>query len=876
MRGNTMALQLNTSRSLISKKLAGAFFAIFALFIQPLVALDVPSAFAAPVINEVMPHTTVINDADGEWVEIHNQGNEPQDISGWKLDGYTFADATVLSPDQHFVVCRETSAAAEVDCDVENAAMVLNNDGDTVMLYDSNSVSVDSFTYEANDVNEGQSIEVVVEDGTQTPASNTTDTYGTSGNTGTPGAQNRNQPVVVDISSIAELRNAIKNQTEGQTWNIAPGSYGLAPFNDMTVSGQTGWYFPIMVDNLTINGAGEGATTLYGAGYSPNGNWATQNLVSVFGNKVTINGMTFMPKVQPNKTIEVLGADFTLSNVTIAPNTLSPADYSSVDPEYQQWGGSLYFSHAGNHVVENVTIKNAGISYRYAPSGTNLTFTSVTLDYASDVDWINSYRYSTGFNNSNNPPVGDIKVVYHVSDDLDNLNSVMNAVKDGDVIEVDSDLALSQQLTITKDVTINGNGNTITGEFTKTSNSNNSVIGVQSNGVTISNLAVDAGDVSKQLHGINVYESDDVTLTDVVALNGRSGVVVGQGSIVTIEDITTDGNAWHGINVDKDDAHLTISGNNSHDSAKPAMFVDDKTVIDGVEYDEDQYSLFENGNTQAYVLTSTLSNESGDTVLPAVGGVAKTPTNHTLELQLGDTDTTVIIPTDTEITAHGANASSWDGTITAPTASPYVVPGSFETGLALMVGSNEYTLTFEDPVKIVLAGQAGKRVGFVPAGSSNLTEITTVCEADVATQLESGYGDCKMDDGDHLVVWTKHFTTFVTYNKAETGNNGSDGEPTSGDIESTPGTVSPLATQAVLTFAAQEAADNSASDDGEVLGTGTEDAESLADKVAAIAPSEDGWKLWGIAWYWYLLALGALGFGGWYAARWYQNRQDDF
>ena len=56
----TMALTLNSSRSLISKKLAGAFIAIFALLIQPVISLNIPSAFAvgpgvAPIIGTTTP-----------------------------------------------------------------------------------------------------------------------------------------------------------------------------------------------------------------------------------------------------------------------------------------------------------------------------------------------------------------------------------------------------------------------------------------------------------------------------------------------------------------------------------------------------------------------------------------------------------------------------------------------------------------------------------------------------------------------------------------------------------------------------------------------------------------------------------------------------
>ena len=50
------------------------------------------------------------------------------------------------------------------------------------------------------------------------------------------------------------------------------------------------------------------------------------------------------------------------------------------------------------------------------------------------------------------------------------------------------------------------------------------------------------------------------------------------------------------------------------------------------------------------------------------------------------------------------------------------------------------------------------------------TTITTVCSADSqavgdALPLE---GDCKIDIGSDLVVWTKHFTNFVTYTQTTT------------------------------------------------------------------------------------------------------------
>lgn len=415
----------------------------------------------------------------------------------------------------------------------------------------------------------------------------------------------------VNISNVSELRAAIANQEDGQVWTVQPGNYGLQPFNDLTVEGQTGWYFPITADNLTINGVGN--PTIYGSGYSPNGNWATQNLVSVFGDDVTINGFTLMPKVEPNKTVEVLGSDFTLRNTTIAPNVLAdPADLSSVSLEDRQWGGSVYFSHAGNHVIDNVTIKNSGISFRYSPTGTNIAFTNTKLDYSTSVDWINSYRYSTAFNNAGNSITGAPAITYHVSSALNNLTSVLAAVKAGDVIELDSNISLSSQLTLNKAVTLNGNGHTISGNFAKTGNDNNSVIGVQSSNVKINNVVVDAVANANNLHGINIFQSEGVVLTDVTAKNGNYAGVNVNGSKVTAQNLKTSGNALYGVNVDKAGAALTIGGTNSHTEAV-AILVDDRTVGSVVDVDG-QYGKQAIGQADVYAYDPT----PPDTTKPVV------------------------------------------------------------------------------------------------------------------------------------------------------------------------------------------------------------------------------------------------------------------
>ena len=281
LRGDYMKIQSKTGRSLVSRKLAGAIFAVFALFVQPLVALDVPSAFAAPVINEVMPDTVGIADANGEWIEIHNQGTESQDVSGWTVnDGgassYTFPASTILAADEYYVICKD-SATAEANCDAEWTGMSLANSGDeTITLKNNTSDVQDTFTY--NDPTAGESVEVVHEDNTATGVNNSTSSYGTNGtngNHGTPGAANNAQPTggVVNQTTgehFTTIQAAIDDAdtTDGDTILVKSGNYSASNVNvskELTITGQ-GYpvltvpdvtqtnAFDIWADNVTIQG----------------------------------------------------------------------------------------------------------------------------------------------------------------------------------------------------------------------------------------------------------------------------------------------------------------------------------------------------------------------------------------------------------------------------------------------------------------------------------------------------------------------------------------------------------------------------------------------------------------------------------------------
>lgn len=130
----------------------------------------------------------------------------------------------------------------------------------------------------------------------------------------------------------------------------------------------------------------------------------------------------------------------------------------------------------------------------------------------------------------------------------------IDVASDGDTITLGSDITITSQVNVNKAVTIDGGNFTIFASFNKTSNSNNSAIGVGHSDVTIKNLVVDGaagGQVwNLQLHGINVYQSTGVTLDTVIVSNFGGAAVIVNGSTVTATSLNTNNNIWGAVNVD--------------------------------------------------------------------------------------------------------------------------------------------------------------------------------------------------------------------------------------------------------------------------------------------------------------------------------------
>ncbi len=164
--------------------------------------------------------------------------------------------------------------------------------------------------------------------------------------------------------------------------------------------------------------------------------------------------------------------------------------------------------------------------------------------------------------------------------------------------------------------------------------------------------------------------------------------------------------------------------------------------------------------TSTTLNASALLNTTDDSVtLPGAITVNATTSIGNVNVQ---------IPAGIKITG----TSGWTGIINVPqvkanntvSVTPDVNHGASISSV-IEIGSNSTPLTFDQAVRILMAGQGGKYVGYYRNGT--FTPITTACSADTQSagnSLSAG-GDCKTDvnNGADLVVWTKHFTSFVTY-----------------------------------------------------------------------------------------------------------------
>ncbi|QGQ94658.1 hypothetical protein EHS13_07030 [Paenibacillus psychroresistens] len=112
--------------------------------------------------------------------------------------------------------------------------------------------------------------------------------------------------------------------------------------------------------------------------------------------------------------------------------------------------------------------------------------------------------------------------------------------------------------------------------------------------------------------------------------------------------------------------------------------------------------------------------------------------------------------------------STWDGTIKLPAvqANNSVFISNSNVSAVIEVGVADMTLTFDKAVRLLIPNQAYKSAGFVKEGVfasiDNTISADTQEAADADQKIAAG-GEAKINVGNDLVIWTEHFTKFVSY-----------------------------------------------------------------------------------------------------------------
>ena len=194
---------------------------------------------------------------------------------------------------------------------------------------------------------------------------------------------------MIDGKPYETLQAAVNAAKDGDVVKVFPGNHNLSyggNYNDFLLK---------IDDSITLMGVdynGDPITdptqtmaNIYSTDYVANGSWPTQNLITVTADDVTIQGLTIMNKIAPNKSIEVVGSDalktFTVQYCKFAPISeellegLDAADLGGYTyEEYKEYGASLYFSEAGKYpmtaTVEDNWFYYSGITLGGTTAGT--------------------------------------------------------------------------------------------------------------------------------------------------------------------------------------------------------------------------------------------------------------------------------------------------------------------------------------------------------------------------------------------------------------------------------------------------------------------------------------------------------------------------
>lgn len=180
----------------------------------------------------------------------------------------------------------------------------------------------------------------------------------------------------------------------------------------------------------------------------------------------------------------------------------------------------------------------------------------------------------------------------------------------------------------------------------------------------------------------------------------------------------------------------------------------------------DAYAACLEGYVCDFIVYPNLVNKSLDFVVEEEG--------DKMVANVGSTSTTFIhdgikvkLPFDLSI----SGPITWDGTFNLPgiLSQASTLPSSYTSiSKIFTVGNNTHSLEFSSPVRLLIPSDANKLVGYVLPSSQTFVEVLSTCSADLSPV---GLGDvCKINVENDLVLWTTHFTEFITYTDTSSDN----------------------------------------------------------------------------------------------------------
>jgi len=174
------------------------------------------------IINEIMKNPSEVFDSKGEWFELFNPGSEDIDLLGWSVadahnDSFVIDQSVILEANS-YVVLGNTNETTEVDYQY-GAQMFLSNSTDEILLFDPNSILIDSVEYDdlAFPDPNGASFGFIGGIGTDNAFGENWDVSTTSfhfSDRGTPGLCN------ADIDSTCPNQDDNVSVSEPMTWSL--------------------------------------------------------------------------------------------------------------------------------------------------------------------------------------------------------------------------------------------------------------------------------------------------------------------------------------------------------------------------------------------------------------------------------------------------------------------------------------------------------------------------------------------------------------------------------------------------------------------------------------------------------------------------------